>query len=66
MSIENRKKIIQDHIDINSAKILEIGALDSPTYEKSELDIKYLDYASTDELSRAGEGNPRYLLDKLV
>ena len=66
MSIEKRKKIIQDHIDINSAKILEIGALDSPTYEKSELDIKYLDYASTDELSRAGEGNPRHLLHTLV
>jgi SAM-dependent methyltransferase len=61
-----RRRFIESLVDIRKAKILELGALDNPTYVRAECDIRYLDYASRDELARKGERNPRYAYDKLV
>ena len=61
----SRKQIILNHIDIKLHKILEIGALDSPTFRKSEVNIKYLDYDSKENLVKNND-NPRYTDKRLV
>ena len=66
MSKKTRREIIENHINIKDARILEIGALDNPTYEKSKFNIKYLDFTDTTTLARKGTNNPRYTIEKLV
>jgi SAM-dependent methyltransferase len=61
-----RVSVIQKHLDPRKARILEIGALDSPTFRPLEYDVFYADYASREELSKNGERNPRYKYDRLV
>lgn len=63
---ESRKKIIRKYVDVSASTILEIGALDAPTFERSNYDVKYLDHASKDELNRLSGSNPRYSLETLV
>ena len=64
--IDTRKKIIQSFIDIANCNILEIGALDSPTYSSSKYSVKFLDFTSTERLARKSSTNSRYKLDRLV
>ncbi|MCL2933756.1 MAG: class I SAM-dependent methyltransferase [Trichodesmium sp. MAG_R03] len=45
-----RRKFIEKLIDIQKAKIMEIGAFASPTYTQSEASIAYADCLSTEEL----------------
>ena len=65
-TIENRRNIIERYLDTRKASILEIGALDSPTYRSGEYNVKYLDYTSSEQLAKRGARNPRYALDKIV
>lgn len=62
----SRKSFFLQHIDLDTDNILEIGALDSPTFTKDLCNIKYLDYASKEELHNKSPNNPRYSLEKLV
>ncbi len=64
--IEKRKKNIESYVDVKNAHILEIGALDSPTYDDKKYHIKFLDYTSKEELAKKGDSNPRYRLESLV
>ena len=61
-----RISLIKQYIDPYQAKILEIGALDSPTFRTPECCISYVDYASREELSKKGKSNPRYEYERLV
>lgn len=61
-----RREFIQTHVEVEACSILEIGALDSPTYDKAEVDIRYLDYADADQLARNGAPHPRYRRERLV
>ena len=61
-----RKQQIEQYIDLKDASLLEIGALDTPTYTKTDASIKYLDYASKEELISSNEDNPRYTDSRLM
>jgi SAM-dependent methyltransferase len=63
---ELRRSKIREHVDVERSSILEIGALDYPTYTRPEHRVWYVDYASTDELAKKGEQNPRYARERLV
>lgn len=61
-----RHSLISQHVAIENARILEIGALNSPTYRRPTFNVSYVDYASREELAKKGISNPRYQLDGLV
>ena len=62
-----RHSFIEAHCQLDSSStILEFGALDNPTFRRPEYTVKYLDYASKEELNEKNSANPRYALDKLV
>lgn len=61
-----RREIIQSRIDVQDSRILEIGALDYPTYALPDHDVKFVDFASTDDLANKGKRNPRYQSNGLV
>ena len=66
MSHAARQQKIASYVQPEKASILEIGALDSPTYTRPNFDVKYLDFASTSELAAKGGANPRYAKERLV
>jgi SAM-dependent methyltransferase len=47
---EKRRRFIEDHIDISSAKILEIGAFNDPGYFKKDVNVFFMDWFSKEEL----------------
>ena len=51
MSLKSRRKEINQYLDSREARILEIGALDDPTYTRPDYCIKYLDFTSTEMLA---------------
>ena len=51
---------------IEKALILEIGALNSPTYCRQTSNGSYVDYASRVERAKKGISNPPYQFDGLV
>ncbi|MGD9971476.1 MAG: class I SAM-dependent methyltransferase [Desulfatirhabdiaceae bacterium] len=61
-----RCKTIEQYVNVQKAHILEIGALDCPTYSKSDGYVKYLDYASKLIMAKKADGNSRYQIDKIV
>lgn len=61
-----RLKAIAEHVDAKASAILEIGALDSPTFRQPDYRVKYADYTSTDELAKKGQSDPRYKRERLV
>jgi SAM-dependent methyltransferase len=63
---EKRTSIIRKHFDPEGARILEIGALNSPTFTKNKYRVEYADYASKAELAEGNKTNPRYAIDGLV
>jgi SAM-dependent methyltransferase len=65
-TLSTRRKKIEQYVNISNVNILEIGALDTPTYTNAECYIKYLDYAPRTVLAQKGSGNPRYQAGGLV
>lgn len=59
-----RRAFISERTNVRRARILEIGALDSPTFP--ERNVRYLDWFSREELLAAIAGNERRLPDRLV
>lgn len=57
---------IREYIVSSTPKILEIGALDWPTFIKPEFDVSYVDYASRTELAKKSPSNLRYAYDNIV
>lgn len=64
--LSTRVKLIEKYLNPVSLRILEIGALDSPTFRRPDFEVEYADYASRDDLSKKGVVNPRYSHDRLV
>jgi len=66
-SMATRRTFIEEHTDLDEkTEILEIGALNNPTYERPVHLVKYLDFASKNDLNKQNVNNPRYSLDGLV
>jgi SAM-dependent methyltransferase len=59
-----RRKFIAEHADLQRARLLEIGAMDSPTFP--ELDGRYLDWFSQEELRAAIANNPNRIPKRVV
>ncbi len=53
-----RRNFITKHLPKPPLKIVEIGALTSPTFQPDKFDIRFIDYASRDQLIRDNVGNP--------
>lgn len=59
--------IVNSHVQLSpSARILEIGPLDSPTFKRPTYNVSYVDYATREELAKKGSVNPRYRYEGLV
>lgn len=56
------QKIIGD-LDLSSKKVIEIGALDSPMFTRDNYNVRYIDYASTENLKANHIDNP-FVRDK--
>ena len=55
-----RRSVLDRHADF-PCRVLEVGAFNVPTIHPSEMEVKFLDYYSTDELkamTRKGGGDP--------
>lgn len=61
-----RRTIIEENIDAKSASIIEIGALNAPTFSPADYDIKFIDYTTRDQLIEDNKGNPAINPDKIV
>jgi len=59
-----RREFTYDRANVRGGRILEIGALDSPTFP--ERNINYLDWFSRDELMAELAENPRHTADRIV
>ena len=59
-----RRRFIAEQRNLRDSRILEVGALDSPTFP--EFDVSYLDWFSQDELREMVAGNPRRNPDLVV
>jgi hypothetical protein len=66
VSVSLRRQIISEVIDPASARIVEIGALDNPTFPPSHYHIRFIDYATKEQLREQYKQNPRYALDRVV
>jgi SAM-dependent methyltransferase len=66
VSVSLRRQIISEVIDPASARIVEIGALDNPTFSPSDYNIRFIDYATKEQLRDQYKENPRYALDRVV
>ncbi len=60
-----RRAFISSHCDLERSRVLEIGALDAPTFPERR-ETAYLDWFSTDQLRAQIEGNARRRPDRLV
>jgi hypothetical protein len=45
-----RRALVARHMEVSGKPVLEIGAFDRPLYTREEVDLRVLDYLSTDEL----------------
>ena len=61
-----RRALLASIIGDNVQSILEIGALDNPTFLSSERETRYLDYFSASELKEKASRNSNRSPDKLV
>lgn len=66
MSQAHRLALIKENTDTLKASILEIGALDQPTFRPPDHKVSYADLASRKELAAKGGNNPRYKYERLV
>jgi SAM-dependent methyltransferase len=65
-TIDARRIAIGTRVQISGADILEIGALDSPTFPRPEHRVWFADFTDTEDLARKGDKNPRYERSRLV
>ncbi len=63
-----RQRFLAEHLDARELAILEIGALDSPTWMGTNTPpgLRFLDHLSTAELAAMHEGNPNRLSQRTV
>lgn len=61
-----RRGFVREHVDVDSASVLEIGAMDSPTFGSPDLDVEYLDWFSEHELAAMHAENEHRRTDRLV
>ena len=62
----HRRRLIESFIDTRGLKIVEIGALTTPTFPPDEFCVRFIDYASRDELARIYANNKSINPAKLV
>lgn len=65
-SISQRRKFIQKNVNIVNSKLLEIGALDSPTYYPEEATIRFMDRISSQQLRDKMRDHPRRKIEEIV
>jgi len=58
--MSRRSDLIALHADPLSSKIVEIGALDAPTFDPHGYDLTIIDYTTKEGLIRDNPRNPRY------
>lgn len=63
---DTRRRIISSRAQPADADILEIGALDSPTFSRPEHRVWFADFTDADDLARKGGKNPRYERSRLM
>jgi SAM-dependent methyltransferase len=63
-TVAARVATIAHSVDVSKAHILEIGALDTPTFTRPTHNVAYVDYATREELSKTD--NPRYAYERIV
>lgn len=61
-----RRSLLTSIIGSDHRSVLEIGALDNPTFLRDEGDVHYLDYFSTAQLKKKLEGTSNRALERLV
>jgi SAM-dependent methyltransferase len=66
VSTNLRRAFIQKFLDISQKKILEIGVLDTPTFNKDESDVFYMDWFSREELYSMHHKTKPHRAEKLV
>jgi len=50
---DHRRALIEAHVDLAKARLLELGAFDQPTYKPGEARIEFMDYYDADALRKA-------------
>jgi len=67
MNIKNRRlELISKYCDASTASVVEIGALDSPTFRPPDVDVKFIDFTTRERLAKSAANNPRYAIERLV
>lgn len=62
-----RQTFIAQHLDPNQCRIVEVGALDTPTYSARDgFNVRFIDYTTKQGLIDDNPNNPRYKTDTLV
>ena len=62
----DRRGLLRRHIDLKTARVLEIGALAVPLVGPDEATVDYVDHLDTEGLRREYWGHPGVDVDKLV
>lgn len=62
----DRRGLLRRHIDLDTARVLEIGALAVPLVAPDEGRVEYVDHLDTEGLRREYRGHPGVDVDKLV
>ncbi|MFX4223488.1 MAG: class I SAM-dependent methyltransferase [Thalassobaculum sp.] len=62
----DRRGLLRTHIDLTTARVLEIGALAVPLVAPDEAAVEYVDHLDTEGLRTAYRGHPGVDIDKLV
>jgi SAM-dependent methyltransferase len=65
-TISKRRNYIKQFVDISTAKIIEIGASNAPTFQKKESNIFFMDWFSYEELFKEFEHTRPERAKKLV
>lgn len=67
LAVERRRRYLFKRFQLTGKRVLELGALDMPTFENYEADIDYMDYYSDDEFKEmASKGGLSRPLETLV
>lgn len=61
-----RRRFLSRHAELDGARILEIGAMDAPTFPDSDRNVRYLDWFSREELVERYRSNPRRRPEAMV
>jgi hypothetical protein len=66
MNALRRQQMILKVLDPSVARIVEVGALDDPTFPPAEYNVRFIDYATKEQLLEKHKENPRYTSERLV